>query len=116
MEKKNNLKDRAYKFSIEIVKLCNNELKNNFVLRDQLLRSGTSIAANIIEAQAGSGKKDFINFYHIALKSSNETKYWLSVIKDADISSSPKIQGMIFECEEISKILGASLITMKKNL
>ena len=115
MEKKNNLKDRAYDFSIEIVKFCNNDLKNNFILRDQLLRSGTSIAANIIEAQAGSSKKDFINFYHIALKSANETKYWLSVIKDADINKSPKLQKMLSECEALCKILGASIITMKKN-
>jgi len=81
---KRNLKYRAYQFSLDIVDFLQ-LLRKNYIyqtLGRQLLRSSTSIGANIIEAQAGRTKRDFINFYHIALKSANETKYWLAILKE----------------------------------
>jgi four helix bundle protein len=79
-----NLKYRAYQFSLALVKFSK-ELPNKrifWIILDQLLKSGTSIGANIIEAKSASSKRDFIKFYEIALKSVNETKYWLCLLKD----------------------------------
>lgn len=71
------IKLRAYKFSLAVIRFINDLPKNqtNKIISSQLLRSATSIGANIIEAQAGSSKKDFKNFMNVALKSANETKY-----------------------------------------
>ena len=115
MEKKNQLKYRAYRFSIKIVKLVS-QLPNQgvfWVIADQLLRSATSIGANIIEAQAASSKKDFIKFYQISLKSANETKYWLALLRDATETEEDKVNPLLREVEELSRILGASLLTLK---
>lgn len=116
MEKgKSELKYRAYKFSIKIVKfVCS--LPNQriyWVISDQLLRAATSIGANIIEAQAASSKRDFIRFYEIALKSANETKYWLCISREATETRSEEINKLLEEAKELTNILGASLLTLK---
>jgi len=74
---KTELKYRCYYFSIQIIKFLGNlpEKKVYWVISDQLLRSATSIGANVVEAKSASSKRDFIKFYEIALKSANETKY-----------------------------------------
>jgi len=78
-EKPYNIKHRRYQFSKEIVQFVSAAKfeRIHFSIFDQLIRSGTSIGANIVEAKSGSSTKDFRNFYTIALKSANETKYWL---------------------------------------
>lgn len=78
----------------------------------QLLRSATSIGANVIEAQASPSKKDFANFYNIALKSGNETKYWLLLIKATD--KVVVVDQLLNEAIEICNILGKSLVTLRK--
>ena len=81
---KNNLKHRSYLFSLQIIYLLK-QLSSNYIyntIYKQLLRSATSVGANIVEAQAGRTKKDFSNFYQISLKSSNEIKYWLCLLRD----------------------------------
>jgi four helix bundle protein len=111
------LKYRAYKFSLDIIDFLAVLPKNYIfeIIGKQLLRSATSIGANIIEAQAGRTKKDFTNFYHIALKSSNETKYWLAILNEKIRTKSEKEKAKILlkEAIEISNMLGASLITLK---
>jgi len=82
----------------------------------QLVRSGTSITANIREAKAASSKKDYINFYHHALKSANETELWLSLAKDSKKVEKEEAEKLLNETREIAKILAASIITMKKNI
>lgn len=79
------LKYRCYYFSISIIKFLATlpEKKVFWIIADQLLRSATSIGANIVEAKSASSKRDFIKFYEIALKSANETKYWLGLLRDA---------------------------------
>jgi len=79
------------------------------------LRSATSIGANIVEAKAGSSKKDFRNFYTIALKSANETKYWLCLIRDTNIVNieKDKIVELIAEADELSKIIASIIINAK---
>lgn len=113
--KSNNVKVRAYKFSLEIIKFVN-ELPNKsafWVIGDQLLRSVTSIGANMIEAQAASSKRDFIKFYEIALKSANESKYWLSLLKDSYPELKDDCESFLSELNEISNMLGSSLLTLK---
>ncbi len=84
-----------------------------WIISDQLVRASTSIGANIIEAQAASSRKDFTNFYHIALKSALETKYWLSLLKDTTSINDEKIKLFLKEADELAKMLGASLLTLK---
>jgi four helix bundle protein len=89
------------------------EKKIFWIINDQLLRAATSIGANIVEAQAGSSKRDFIKFYEIALKSANETKYWLCLLRDAAKIDGQQASQLLKEADELSKIIGASLLTMK---
>lgn len=115
MQKKNQVKYRAYQFSIKVIKFTG-QLPNKkvfWVITDQLIRAATSIGANIIEAQAASSKRDFIRFYEIALKSANETKYWLCLLRDATKTDKKKVNELLKEANEISNILGASLLTLK---
>lgn len=109
------LKYRAYYFSIKIIKFVGT-LPNQriyWIITDQLVRSATSIGANIIEAQAASSKRDFARFFEIALKSANETKYWLALLRDATDLEKEIVNTLIEEAKEVSNILGASLLTLK---
>jgi four helix bundle protein len=83
------------------------------VIGKQLLRSATSIGANIIEAQSASSKREFQNFYSIALKSANETKYWLDLLKRSGKCASSNVDRLIEEVGEISKIIAKSILTIK---
>lgn len=116
MEKgKSDIRKRSYAFSLDIVKLIK-VLPNDMVSRTiggQLLRSATSIGADIIEAQAGSSKKDFINYLNIALKSANESVYWLNLIKDSGIGERESINSLEEEGKQLAKILGSSLVTLR---
>jgi four helix bundle protein len=116
MEKKRQLKYRCYHFSISIIKFIETlpEKRIYWVISDQLLRAATSIGANIVEAKSSSSRKDFIRFYEIALKSANETKYWLGILRDATLSDKQKIDQLLKEVEEISRMLGSSLLTLKR--
>lgn len=109
------IKYRAYQFSITTIKFLKNLSKDYIhqTIGKQLLRSATSIGANIIEAQAGSSKKDFKNFINHALKSANETKYWLCLLRDGLNNKSDSLINLLNEADEISKILGASMLKLK---
>jgi four helix bundle protein len=108
---------RIYKYALDIVKFVGKLPKDAAmqVLAKQLVRSGTSVSANIIEAQSASSKKDYINFYTTALKSANESKLWISLIRDTvgEIDKKEEAAKLLAETIEIAKILGASVITMK---
>jgi four helix bundle protein len=112
---KSDIKYRAYKFSLENIKLVETfpNKRIAWIITDQLLRSVTSIGANLIEAKSASPKKDFIKFYEIALKSANESKYWLCLARDAKMTSKEKVGLLLTEAEEISKIIAASLLKLK---
>ncbi|MDE3237119.1 MAG: four helix bundle protein [Bacteroidota bacterium] len=110
------IKHRSYFFSKEIinfVKGCRYD-KIYSSLFDQLIRSATSIGANVVEGRAGSSKKDWQKFLNIALKSANETKYWLCLIRDTiDDIAKNKINELIKEADEISKIIASIIINSK---
>ena len=117
MKENNIIRDKTYQFSLKIIS-CYKKLQENkreYTLSRQLLRSGTSIGANIIEAKSGSSTKDFRNFYTIALKSANETKYWLCLIRDTIlINEKENIGKLINEADELSKIIASIIINLKK--
>ena len=107
-----NIGHRCFYFSKEMIlfiKDCKYE-KIHFSLFDQLIRSATSIGANVIEGRAGSSKKDWRKFYIIALKSANETKYWLYLIKETIEVSKTKANDLIKEADEISKIIASIIL------
>ena len=112
---KSDLKYRCYYYSIETIKFLGFLIKNdvNKVIVNQLLRSATSIGANIVEAKASSSRRDFIKFYDIALKSANESKYWFGLLRDATEADKTKINSLLQETEEISRMLASSLMTLK---
>jgi four helix bundle protein len=113
--KSNNTRHRAYYFSLEIISLVKDFPQNRiyFIFTNQLLRAATSIGANLIEAKSSSSKKDFIKFYQIALKSCNETVYWLCLLRDSKLAKSGKIKPLFNEAEEIGKMIASSLLTLK---
>ena len=111
-----NIKHRVFYFSKEVVLFIGKQQydKIYFSMFDELLRSATSIGANLVEGLAGSSKNDFLKFYIIALKSANETKYWLCLIRDTLIVDKSTMELLIKESDEISKIIASIIINSKK--
>jgi four helix bundle protein len=110
------IRHRCFFFSKEIIFFIKESKYEKIFssLFDQLVRCATSIGANIVEGRAGSSKKDWKNFYSIALKSANETKYWLCLIRDTiDDVSKNKVYELIKEADEISKIIASIIINSK---
>jgi four helix bundle protein len=108
-----NIRHRAFQFSKELVQYIRKARyeKICFSMFDQALRAGTSIGANLVEGRAGSTKKDWRNFYVIALKSANETKYWLCLIRDTLESDKVVLNNLIKEADELSKIIATILLS-----
>jgi len=113
--KSKNTRQRAYFFSLEVIKLVKEFPQNKvyLIFTDQLLRAATSIGANLIEAKSSSSKKDFTRFYEIALKSCNETIYWLCLLRDSKLVEKGKIESLLGEATEIGKMIGSSLLTLR---
>lgn len=114
-EFKTELKRRIYNWVIRLIKFLDTLPKDNLTQRlvDQLFRSGGSVGANYVEAQAASSKKDFINFIHHFLKSANESKFWLAILRDTNKGERNELLWLLNELIELSNILGSSLITLK---
>lgn len=114
-KRKSELRYRCYYFSIEIIKFLETlpDKRTYWIIADQLMRCATSIGANVVEAKSSSSRKDFIKFYEIALKSANETKYWLALLRDATSADKKAANTLLAEVEEISKMLGSSVLTLK---
>lgn len=112
---KTEFKSRVYNWTLKLIKAIDaiNKDESSRIMANQVLRSGTSIGANYIEAQCASSKKDFANFLHYSLKSANESKFWLALFRDTKKMEREKADGLINELNEISNILGASLLTVK---
>jgi four helix bundle protein len=112
-----NIKHRAFYFAKEVV-IFIGKLKYEriyFSLFDQSIRSVTSIGANLVEKMAGSSKNDFLKFNIIALKSANETKYWLCLIRDTLKIDKTLLERFIKEADDISKIIASIVINSKSN-
>jgi len=114
-EFKRKLISRAFQFARKTITLVDKfpNKRSAWVITDQLLRAAMSIGANIIEAQAASSKRDFINFLNHALKSGNETKFWLALAKDVAPQEKEALDSLLKEADELVKILGSSIATLK---
>lgn len=112
---KTDLKRRAYKYSIGMIEFLDALPKDTSsqVIAKQLLRSGTSIGANIVEAKGASSKRDFTNFFSHSLKSANESLYWLGLLRDAKKIKSARLEYLLNETKELANILGSSILTLK---
>lgn len=112
------LKKRAYDLSIRVIKFATTLQRNDTsrIISNQLIRSVTSVGANIVEGHSSGSRKEFINYYQIALKSANESKYWLCLVRDAGLlkpDSRKQIGSLLNEMIEVSNMLAASLLTLK---
>ena len=106
------LRNLSVEFSVKIIKLCDN-IKGHYSLTNQLERSGTSIGANIHEANYAHSKNDFISKLQIALKECYETEYWLELLFETDSIEEEKYKKMQNECGAIRRMLISSLKTVK---
>ena len=113
-----NAKAKSKRFAIRIVRLyqflCDE--KKEYVLSKQILRSGTSIGANLAEAEAASSRKDFQAKIYIALKECTETQYWLELLKETDYLTGGQFQSLNSDCEEIRKMLSSTTKTLNKKI
>lgn len=112
------LQQKSIAFSIRIINLYKHlsKNKNEYVLSKQLLRSGTAIGALISEGKYAQSKADFVNKLHIAIKEANETAYWLLLLSETDYITKEEYSSMNIDCEELLKMLTASIKTVKQSL
>jgi len=114
------IRERSFAFAVRIVKLCRSLEQSGRVSRTlitQLLKAGTSIGANLEEAQGGQTKPDFITKNSISLKEARESRYWLRVIAaSCDLAESEQVEvrELTIECQEIALIVGAILVSARK--
>ncbi len=116
MKRENIVIDKAYQFAVRIVKAYQfiSKEKSEYVLSKQLLRSGTSIGANIHEAQGSISKREFIAKIHISYKEAFETRYWLHLLKDTQYMETFMAESLLKDNEELIKIL-TSIIKSSKS-
>jgi four helix bundle protein len=116
MKEGNIIKEKSKVFALRIIGLYKylTDNKKEYILSKQVLRSGTSIGANIEEAIGGQSKKDFTAKMYIAHKEARETKYWLELLRDGKILERSFADSIFNDCEEICKILASIQITCNK--
>lgn len=112
---KNEFRQRSYDWALKLIKFIDKLPKDSIcnIIGKQLLRSGTSVLANYIEANSASSKKDFINFFTHSLKSANESKIWISLLKDTNKGDQNELKWLSEELTEIANILASSILTLK---
>ncbi len=112
---KNEFKKRLYNFVLKLIEFLDVLPKDNVSKRlgDQLLRSGTSILGNYVEGQSASSKKDFTNYFNYSLKSTNESKLWINLLKDSKRATQEQVNWFLEELDEISKIFASSILILK---
>ena len=110
------LEQKSFQFAIRIVNLCKHlrSTKKEYTLSKQLLRSGTSIGANVAEARQAQSKADFISKMNIALKEAVETNYWLRLLQASEYLSDTEFTSIYSDCQEIEKMLSAIIKTSKQ--
>ena len=111
----NAIEEKSFHFAVRIVKLCKylREDRKEYILSKQLMRSGTSIGANIIESQQAQSRADFISKLNIARKEAVETNYWLRLLQATDYLTDSEYQSIITDCKELEKLLTAILKTSR---
>ena len=114
-KKENILEAKSFQFAVRTVKLCKHlrEEKNEWTLSKQLLRSGTSIGANIVEAQQAQSRPDFVSRLCISLKESAKTSYWLRLFMATDHLSEKEYASIARDCKELEKLLTSIIKSTK---
>lgn len=114
----NTLADKSISFAARILKLYKYliKTKKETIISRQIVRSGTSIGANINEANYGQSKADFVSKLHIVLKETAETEYWLKLLKMSEYITAEMADSLLADCLEIKRILIASINTAKHNM
>jgi len=119
-DEKNEIVRLSFQFAVRIVRLSDylKEKKKEFTLSNQLLRSGTSIGANVTEAQDAQSKKDFISKISIALKEAKETRYWIALLQATEYlpQKHERVAALNQELDSIIRLLSRILISSKRNL
>lgn len=112
---KKDFKKRLYGFTLKLIEFLDTLPKDNVSRRlgDQLLRSGTSIIGNYVEGQAASSKRDFTNFFNTCLKSANESKLWLALLRDSNRAKAKDVEWFLRELDEIANIFASSILTLR---
>ena len=115
MKQENIIQQKSYAFAIRMVKLYQHlsSEKREYVLSKQLLRSGTSIGANVEEAIGGQSERDFFAKLNIAYKEARESKYWINLLTDTDYLTQNQSASLLIDIEEILKISGSILKTLR---
>ncbi len=108
--------NKSFNFALRIVNLYKYLVKNKkeYTLSKQLLRSGTSIGANLEEAMGGQSRRDFFAKVCIAYKESRETSYWLKLLKGGGYLNNKEFDSIFYDCEELCKILAKTKITLEE--
>ena len=116
--RENNVRDKSIAFAKRVVfayqYLCKEKME--YILSKQFLRSGTSIGANVAEAQYGSSRKDFLNKLYIALKECAETLYWLELLASCGYLSQTEYQSLYDDCEELRRLLSTITKTTRNTM
>jgi four helix bundle protein len=116
-KKRNIIKEKTYQFALDIIILYKKmREQNEFILSKQVIRSGTSIGANVEEAMAGQSRKDFISKMAISSKKARETKYWLRLLRDRQLCEKIDFTKLINDSEEIIKILTSIVKTSQREI
>lgn len=116
MKENNLIQEKSYSFALRIIKLYKFLIENKeYVLSRQVLRSGTSIGANVEESIGCHSKKDFLAKYSIIYKEARETHYWLRLLKDGGYLNEALSQSILNDCEQLLKIIGSIQKTLKSN-
>ena len=113
---KNVIEKKSFDFAVRIVNLYKYliDSKKEYVMAKQLLRSGTSIGANIAEAEQAQSRADFISKMNIALKETVETKYWIELMRETEFLSDTEFESIIPDCDELNKMLSSIILSSKK--
>ncbi len=113
----NVVQSKSFQFAVRSVKLCQHlqQTRREYTLSKQLLRSGTSIGANVAEAQQAQSKADFVSKLNIALKEAVETDYWLRLLHATGYLTGEEFCSVYRDCQELEKLLTAILRTSKEN-
>ena len=110
------IEEKSFLFAVRIVKLCRylQEEKKEYILSKQLLRSGTSIGANVAESQQAQSRADFISKLNISLKEAAETNYWLRLLRASEYLTEIEFSSVFADCKELEKML-TSIIKSSRN-
>ncbi len=115
MKEGNVVREKSYAFAVRVVNVCRHlsEKKQEYVLSKQLLRSGTSIGANVEEAMGGQSEKDFFAKLSISYKEARESHYWIRLLADTDYLTEKQAHSLLQDTEELQKIIGSILKTLR---